>query len=90
VRIKSYIIEELSNYQDISTGDGKRMATMKEDIKVILGRSPDISDTLIMRMFFVLKDKLLPDQSEQAARLRSTLDEQFSRNKARQPMNDTR
>ena len=90
VRIKSHIIEELSNYQDISTGDGKRMATMKEDIKVILGRSPDISDTLLMRMYFVLKDKLLPDQSEQAARVRSTLDEQFSRNKARQAMNDTR
>lgn len=90
VRIKSHIIEELSNYQDVSTGDGKRMATMKEDIKVILGRSPDLSDTLIMRMYFVLKEKLLPDQSEQAAKLRDSLDEQFSRNKARQALNDTR
>src|SRR3990167_7849199 len=40
-RIKSHIIEELSNYQDASAGDGKRMATQKEDIKAAIGRSPD-------------------------------------------------
>lgn len=44
---KEYVIEELSQYQDASTGDGKRMATKKEDVKVALGRSPDDSDCFI-------------------------------------------
>lgn len=66
VRIKDAIIEELALYQDASTGDGKRMATMKDDIKVLLGRSPDISDTLIMRMYFEVRSKLVPGQSEEA------------------------
>ena len=63
-RIKSYIIEELSNYQDASKGDGKRMATEKEDLKANIGRSPDISDTLIMRMYFVIRDKLIPENEK--------------------------
>jgi hypothetical protein len=40
-RQKEVIIEELSVYQDASQGDGKRMATQKEDVKEIIGRSPD-------------------------------------------------
>lgn len=65
-RVKEAIIEELALYQDASTGDGKRMATMKEDIKDLLGRSPDISDTLLMRMYFEIRNKLVPGQSEDA------------------------
>lgn len=90
VRVKERIIEELAIYQDASTGDGKRMATQKEDIKALLGRSPDISDTLIMRMYFVLREKLAPYQSAEAARLADELDLQFSRNIARQGMNSTK
>lgn len=89
-RIKERIIEELSLYQDASTGDGKRMATMKEDIKALLGRSPDLSDTLIMRMYFVIREKLLPYQSEEKARVFSELRNQFDRNISRQDMNSTR
>lgn len=90
VRIKEKIIEELATYQDVSQGDGKRMATMKEDIKALIGRSPDISDTLIMRMYFVLRHKLLPDQSEQVAELASKLNQQFARAEARSVMNSTK
>jgi hypothetical protein len=90
VRIQSNIIEELSNYQDVSQGDGKRMATQKEDVKANIGRSPDLSDTLIMRMYFELTAKLLPDQSEQGKQIANTLDEQFSRNQSRQHMNSTK
>lgn len=79
-RIKSHIIEELSTYQDASLGDGKRMATMKEDVKAVIGRSPDISDTLIMRMYFVLKAKLAPSQSEDLALVRAKMLSQFSNN----------
>lgn len=55
VRVKERIIEELALYQDASQGDGKRFATPKEDIVALLGRSPDLSDTLIMRMYFEIR-----------------------------------
>lgn len=63
-RQKEVIIEELSNYQNSSEGDGKRMATQKEKVKEIIGRSPDASDTWIMRMYFVIRNQMLPDSGE--------------------------
>lgn len=89
-RLKESIIEELSLYQDVSTEDGKRMATPKEDIKALLGRSPDDSDTWIMRMYFVLRDKLSPNQSEQHAEVVQILKNQFDRNFSRRESNSTR
>lgn len=80
VIIKEAIIEELSHYQDISKGDGKRLATHKEDIKAIIGRSPDISDLLVMRMYFVLKEKLSPNTSEDKVMLARELRQQFDKN----------
>lgn len=65
---KDYVIEELSTYQDASIGDGKRQATSKDDVKIALGRSPDHSDTWIMRMYFELKKHLLPEQDEEKGR----------------------
>jgi hypothetical protein len=89
VKIKERIIEELALYQDASQGDGKRMATMKENIKEILGRSPDLSDTLIMRMYFEVRSRLLP-QSEDMAMLKRKQDEQFLRNLSRQSLNSSK
>jgi hypothetical protein len=89
-RSKEAIIEELSLYQDVSKGDGKRFATPKEDIKEILGHSPDDSDTWIMRMYFFIRDKMLPNQSEQAIKLAEELKDQFNRNIKNQVYNDTR
>lgn len=62
---KEVILQELPLYTDDSKGDGKRFATPKEEIKKRLGRSPDDSDCLIMRMFFVLTERLSPMQSEE-------------------------
>jgi hypothetical protein len=36
--------------------DSKKRIIKKEDIKEQLGRSPDWSDTVMMRMWFVLND----------------------------------
>lgn len=66
---KERVIEELFLYQDASTGDGKRMATMKEKVKESLGRSPDDSDCFIMRMYFHIRAKMLPEQSEEITRV---------------------
>lgn len=89
-RDKEAIIEELQLYQDASKGDGKRMATIKEDIKELLGHSPDDSDTWIMRMYFVLKERLIPHQSEERARVFNELQSQFARAENNQHLNSSR
>lgn len=80
-RFKEYIIEELSTYQDDSKGDGKRMATQKDKVKEIIGRSPDHSDTWQMRMYFEIMDKILPQQSEENSRIIITQKNQFNINR---------
>lgn len=62
--IKDKLVEELATYQDVSPGDGKRVATKKENIKDLIGRSPDHSDTWIMRMYFELKKKVVSEDPE--------------------------
>jgi hypothetical protein len=86
-RQKETIIEELSNYQDVSVGDGKRQATAKDDIKEIIGRSPDASDCWIMRMYFVIMNKMLPGQSPEVARIVEQQKQQFFINKSRSHLN---
>lgn len=56
--LKENSIEELALYQDVSKGDGKRQVTSKEDLKALLGRSPDDTDTWLMRMYFEIKQFL--------------------------------
>ncbi len=90
VRIKSQIIDELAMYQDVSKGDGKRFATEKEDIKALLGRSPDVSDTFLMRMYFVVREHMQPYTSETAAKIHSQLEHQFVTNQNRLKLNGTR
>ena len=79
---KEWLIEELSTYQDASKGDGKRIATPKEEVRAALGRSPDHSDTWAMRMYFVIRAKISPAQSEERAQVASALKNQFARNRA--------
>lgn len=90
VRVKERIIEELALYQDASQGDGKRFATPKEDIVALLGRSPDLSDTLIMRMYFEVRSKLLPEQSEDMVRINDGIIKQLTMNENRIAKADTR
>jgi len=90
VRVKEQIIEELASYQDASKGDGKRFATPKEDVKAFIGRSPDKSDTLLMRMYFVIRDRMLPEQSEDAARVIEQIQSQFKRTANNQSQNSSR
>jgi len=78
---KEVIIEELQHYQDASTGDGKRMASQKDHIKNIIGHSPDASDCWVMRMFFEIRNSVLPDQSEQMVKIREIQNSQFAQRK---------
>jgi hypothetical protein len=81
-KFKEIIIEELATYQDASQGDGKRMATKKEDVKELLGRSPDHSDTWIMRMYFEVRKSVVPE-----TKINEKLQEVFERNAVAQEMN---
>jgi len=76
------IIEELSYYQDISKGDTKRLATKKGTVKEALGRSPDDSDTWVMRMYFTIRESMTPGQSPERQNLMSKQMTQFARNRA--------
>lgn len=87
---KEYVIEELSVYQDASTGDGKRMATAKDKVKEILGRSPDNSDTFIMRMYFVIMKRMIPEQSEERNKIIKTQQVKIMQNQKRQGMNSAK
>lgn len=89
-RNKESIIEELAMYQDASTGDGKRMATPKEDVRELLGHSPDDSDTWIMRMYFVVRAKLQKHTSEDMAMVTDKLLSQFNRNQQRANLNSSK
>jgi len=80
-KMKDSIIEELSVYQDISKQEGKRMATIKEDVKELIGRSPDASDTWLMRMFFTIKAKMLPQDSPEGDSVSAKLKEMFETNR---------
>lgn len=74
------ILEELPLYQDISLDSKKRQATGKEDIKALLGRSPDDSDTWIMRMYFEIVDTITTQTPEVQEAVKKQI-EIFSRNK---------
>tara|TARA_Y100000310_G_scaffold314525_1_gene363985 strand:+ start:1744 stop:3126 length:1383 start_codon:yes stop_codon:yes gene_type:complete len=89
-RIKANIIEELAHYQDASVGDGKRMATKKEDIKEMIGRSPDLSDTLFMRMYWVLIGELSPQQGEVETKFINQIKQRFEKNKEMQVYNSAK
>lgn len=53
------IIEELGvlKANDIDNDEGKKRIISKDDMKELLGRSPDYLDMLIMRQWFEVKDK---------------------------------
>ncbi len=89
-KFKELIIEELQAYQDASKGDGKRFATPKEDVKDMIGRSPDHSDTWVMRMYFVVMEKMNPEQNEQGAMRREKMISQMNRNRGNAGLNSTR
>ena len=81
--IRDNIIEELFTYQDTSKGDGKRFVTTKDEVKDAIGRSPDDSDLLQMRMYFDVRkiatgqDDAQNNRVKEAMQLRAT---NFKRN----------
>jgi hypothetical protein len=88
-RFKELVIEELSHYHDDSKGDGKRFASDKDSIKEHIGRSPDHSDTWVMRMYFEII-KGLSSKTGNSPIVNQKLRELFARNRNAQDLNSAR
>jgi hypothetical protein len=57
--MKASIIQELEQVKQYNMDkDGKRAIMPKDKVKEVLGRSPDFSDTLMMREWFDLSPRL--------------------------------
>lgn len=56
ISIKEKIIQELKQIKSKdSDKDGKLKIIPKEEVKELIGRSPDFSDTMLMRCLFEIK-----------------------------------
>lgn len=89
-QFRENIIEELQAYQDASKGDGKRFATPKEDVKEMIGRSPDHSDTWIMRMYFVVRESMTQSNSPERQNALNKQRQVFMRNRGSIEANSAR
>ena len=58
IRVREAIIQELEQVKQYNMDkDGKKQILPKDKVKELIGRSPDFSDTLMMRMYFELAPK---------------------------------
>lgn len=58
IEMRGFIIQELEQVKQHNMDkDGKRAIIPKDKVKELIGRSPDFSDALMMRMYFELKPK---------------------------------
>lgn len=86
------IIEELSaqlrakNVDD----DGKLQLKAKNEVKIDLGRSPDIGDTFLMRMWFELKKEAKTEDPVQTHHVTTQQLSQFERNRENQNINSNK
>lgn len=87
---KDVIVEELSQYKDVTVEDQKRMATPKSEVKDAIGRSPDDSDTWIMRVYFVIRDSMSKEDSEERKVTKEKQKSQFNRNRKNLVLNSSR
>jgi phage terminase large subunit len=87
---RAKIIEELSallRQKDIAS-DKKLAIVSKDDVKKEIGRSPDVGDTLIFRMWFELKRNAVPDSNNPEMVI--SLQNQFIRNKNNSVLNSSK
>ena len=88
---RNVLIEELTSLlrqKDIDS-EGKLQIKPKDEVKIELGRSPDIGDTIIYRAWFeLLKDATNQDPNQ--AKIMEKQNNQFITNQFNQGMNSTR
>jgi len=87
---KDLVIEELSQYKDVTIPEQKRTATAKGYVKEALGRSPDDSDTWIMRMYFEIRSEMSTIDSQEVVEAQNRQRNSFTRNKNLSSLNSAR
>lgn len=70
--------------------DGKKKMVTKEDIKAELGHSPDVGDTILMRMFWVLKSDAKDEDPIQNRQVTMTQTQNMRINMANPDRNSTK
>lgn len=70
--------------------DGKKKMATKEEIKEELGRSPDIGDTFLMRMYWELKADAEDKDPAKVTQVIQVQENRMRMNEANQPMNSTK
>jgi phage terminase large subunit len=85
------IMEELTSLLRDKEVDaeGKKQLRPKDDVKQEIGHSPDVGDTLIMRMWFELKKEALNENPEMSA-IFTRQQHRFDRNRTRLPLNSSK
>lgn len=70
--------------------EGKKKMVTKEDIKAELGRSPDVGDTMLMRMWWILKEDAENKDPIKEAKVQSVQQNNFRKNEMRQVFNSSK
>lgn len=70
--------------------DGKKKMATKEEIKAELGRSPDVGDTFLMRMWWELKNDSLDKDPEKDAQAKRDIHTRLRHNMNNQTLNSSR
>lgn len=80
---REIIIEELSALlrHKNADSDGKLQIKPKDEVKESLGRSPDIGDAIIMRMWYELKKDALAENAPERQKISQEKEMIFSRNR---------
>jgi Terminase-like family. len=88
--MRDTVIEELTALlrNKDPDSDGKMQLRPKDKVKQEIGRSPDVGDTLIMRMWFELRKEAIPESQNPAMVQKQA--EVFIRNRERQQLNSSR
>lgn len=89
-KVKNMLIEELEQIKSKNDDkETKKQIVGKEDIKEVLGRSPDYADALMFRAFFLFYEKFNPLEPL-AGDIADKLNAQFTRNTKRSYLNSTK
>ena len=64
--MRQWLTQDLEQIKEQNVdSEGKRQLVPKEEVKIIIGRSPDFGDTMVMRSIFELKPPKAPAQTWQ-------------------------
>lgn len=91
VDYRDLITEELSallKVKDVDS-DGKLQIKSKEDVKLEIGKSPDIGDTIVYRAWFELRKEAIDDNPDKE-KIIMLQQNKFARNKFNMKQNSTR